>query len=325
MNKTSGKMSSLLDVLDTVFVVNGEMIEDCGEDSFAYSVNDGTGFVGVFDGCGGIGSRKYTEYNNKSGAYIASRVAASVTLDWFKRHGSRGIELTAENVAAMSENLKNSLAHQLKSMETGTETSILRGSLAKSFPTTASLFLFSAYKNEVHASFIWAGDSRGYVMTTSGLCQITNDDIEGGNDALVNLSADGKLTNLVYADDAFTLHRRNVVCDDAAIFITATDGCFGYFSTPMEFEYMLLETMQHADTPEQWKHNITQYIKKYTADDYTIGFAVCGYKSFTKMKKQFLPRKLYLQENYISKLATGETAIKEALWDEYKKTYYRGV
>lgn len=325
MGVSNEKVKSLLSALDTVFVINGEMIENNGEDSFAFSVNDRMGMVGVFDGCGGIGSRKYPEYGNKSGAYIASRVTSDLVMDWFKKHSEEQEALSEKIIKDMCNNLKGRLGNKLRSMDSGTDSGVILGSLSKSFPTTASIILFSSYKETVYSSFIWAGDSRGFILTEDGLCQITRDDIEGGGDALNNLSADSKLTNFVSAAEDFQLHSKSVLCDSEAILITASDGCFAYFSTPMEFEFMLIESMQRADNVEQWKQNLEAYIKKYTADDYTMGIAVCGYKSFKKLKKAFLQRRNFLFEKYISKLENSGDEMKAALWNEYKKTYYRGV
>jgi len=217
------------------------------------------------------------------------------------------------------------LQAKLGSLDTGAESSIMRGSLTKSFPTTASVILFSVNENKIYSSFIWAGDSRGFILTTDGLCQVTRDDIEGNGDALSNLITDSKLTNLVSANDDFVLHSRNIACDTPAVFITATDGCFGYYPTPMEFEFMLVDSLQHADSIDQWKANLEKSIREFTADDYTMGVAVCGYKSFKNLRKSFIPRREFLAKNYMSKLALESAEMKVTLWNEYKNTYYRGA
>ena len=319
------KNESLLNYLDNFFVVSGEMIDENGEDSYVFSVNDNIGMLGVFDGCGGIGSRKYSEYDNKSGAYIAARAASGVTMEWFQQICIDKGSVVGNDADELKEKLKNRLRCKLDGLETGTGSSALRGSLSKSFPTTASLILFEVRGKSICSSFIWAGDSRGFVLSSDGLCQITRDDIEGNGDALTNLSTDSKLTNLVSANEDFLLHSRTVSCDTPAVFITATDGCFGYFQTPMEFEFMLLESLKYAKSIEQWKNNLESNIRKFTADDYTIGIAVCGYNKFKNLKKTFASRYAFLNDNYISKLDLNNAEIKQALWEEYKKTYYRGA
>ena len=47
------------DILSTLFCAAAEMIDDSGEDSFFYSAHENSAVAAVFDGCGGIGSRRY--------------------------------------------------------------------------------------------------------------------------------------------------------------------------------------------------------------------------------------------------------------------------
>lgn len=59
---------NLLSEISTYFSISGEMIPQNCEDSYLYSFNENKGLVGVFDGCGGIGSRRYEILNGKTGA-----------------------------------------------------------------------------------------------------------------------------------------------------------------------------------------------------------------------------------------------------------------
>lgn len=59
---------NLLSEISTYFSISGEMIPQNGEDSYLYSFNENKGLVGVFDGCGGIGSRRYEILNGKTGS-----------------------------------------------------------------------------------------------------------------------------------------------------------------------------------------------------------------------------------------------------------------
>ena len=65
MKKNKYKANSLISYTDLFFVVGGEMKPDNGEDSYVFSINDTHALLGVFDGCGGIGSRKYEMYGGK--------------------------------------------------------------------------------------------------------------------------------------------------------------------------------------------------------------------------------------------------------------------
>ncbi len=322
MNSGRTDKDSMRIFLNSVFRLNGEMIKGNGEDSFVCSVGDEMGLIGVFDGCGGIGSRKYDLYKNRTGAFVASRVAANIAADWFKEFSGISGVLSPSTASAFCDELKNRITYRLKELDGAVSSGVLKGSLAKNFPTTAAMTLFSRRQDELHCAFMWAGDSRGFVMTGKGLCQITRDDIDGGADALDNLSGDGKLNNVISAKGDFHINCRMLSVSGPAVLITATDGCFGYFSTPMEFEYMLVSTLENSADIAQWKQNMDMYIRRYAADDYTMSIAVYGYSCFKAMKKEFRARKMFLEKNFISRLKTANDIVRRDMWAEYRKGYY---
>lgn len=321
---TNNKDTSLISFVDNIFAVGGEMIEQNGEDSFSFSLNDKCGYIGVFDGCGGIGSRKYESFGDKTGAYIASHVCSDAMLDWFKRFCAEDIELSSNNIKYICDSVKECFVTELGKFEIGGGSATLKGSLTKSFPTTASLILFKQSPDGLFATYLWAGDSRGFVLTSSGLIQVTVDDIEVEGDAMENLSNDSKLTNMVCADGDFHFNNRVLTHVTKGVFLTASDGFFAYFSTPMEFEFMLIDTLCHSGNVTEWKARLEEYIKKYTADDYTLGVCVCGYKNFKNLKKEYASRHELLYKKYIAPLSGMSDQEKLALWNEYKKNYYRG-
>lgn len=313
---------SLLSYVDTMFVSAGEMIPDNGEDSYSYAVNDKFGFVAVFDGCGGIGSRKYEEYDNKTGAYVSSHTVSKSMLDWFEKFSESNAAITDKNANIMGEEIRKQFTEKLKGIEKGTASTAIKGSLAKSFPTTASAIVFKHKSDKMQAAFLWAGDSRGYLLTNTGLKQLTVDDIEGEEDALSNLTSDARLSNMVYAGGDFKINSKVHECPREGILISATDGCFGYFKTPMEFEYMLLNTLVSSENIDDWKNKLSDYILKYTGDDYTLAVTVYGYKNFKLLKKMYAERERMLRLKYISQLGDADDEKLEKLWDEYKEGYY---
>ena len=316
---------SLINCIDTVFVVSGEMIPENGEDGYTYSFNDKFGCIAVFDGCGGIGSRKYEEFDNKTGAYIASHAVSKAMLEWFDMFSQSNASVTEKNVDLMSEELHDAFDEKLKSIENETTATLIRGSLAKSFPTTASAIVFRHKSDKVQAAFLWAGDSRGYLLTGSGLKQVTTDDVEGEEDALSNLTSDARLSNVVSATGDYIINNKVLNCPRSGILISATDGCFGYFKTPMEFEYMLINTMLKSDSIEEWESKLGEYIRLYAGDDYTLAVGVYGYGNFRTLKRSYEARERILYDKYISQLedASEEKLIK--LWEEYKEGYYINV
>ena len=110
-----------------------------------------------------------------------------------------------------------------------------------------------------------------------------------------------------------------------SVLITATDGCFGYFSTPMEFEFLLVDTLWAAKDMEDWQKKLADRIKRITGDDYTMGIAAVGYKNFKQLKASLTKRKRDLFRKYIAKLKEASPDEKAELWEEYKKFYYKEV
>ncbi len=313
---------SLINCIDTVFVAAGEMIPDNGEDSYAYSFNDKFGCIAVFDGCGGIGSRKYEAFDNKTGAYIASHAVSKAMLEWFEKFSQSNASVTEKNADLMSEELYNTFTETLKSIENETTATLIRGSLTKSFPTTASAIVFRHKNDKMQAAYLWAGDSRGYLLTGSGLKQLTTDDVEGEEDALSNLTSDARLSNVVSATGDYKINNKVLNCPRSGIFISATDGCFGYFKTPMEFEYMLINTMLKSESVEEWETKLGEYMRSYAGDDYTLAVAVYGYRNFRMVKRSYETREKILYNKYISQLAGASEERLIELWDEYKEGYY---
>lgn len=321
---TSTRRENLTNIVDSFFVVSKEMVPKNGEDSYAFSINEKCGLMCVFDGCGGIGSRKYAAYGNKTGAYVASHTAAKSVIAWFNEFNTEGGVLSGNSIKKICTDLRERLTKELKTLENGAETSMIKGSLAtKSFPTTASMTLFKSENSRLYTAFIWAGDSRGFILTPKGLSQITKDDIDEGEDAFTNLSSDGRLTNVIASDGGFNLNSRIMNCPHESIIITATDGCFGYFPTPMEFEYMLIDTLLNSRSIAEWKQNLHKAYSQVAGDDFTMGAVVCGFNTFRNLKKAFFERKEYLYKNYIVRMQDATEEEKRRMWEMYKRDYYR--
>ncbi|MBO5733405.1 MAG: protein phosphatase 2C domain-containing protein [Clostridia bacterium] len=325
MINNNAKKESLISLVDSFFVINKEMIEKNGEDSYASSINDECGLMCVFDGCGGIGSRKYAAYGNKTGAYLASHTVAKSALDWFYEFNKSGVELSGNSIKKISQDITEKFTRELKALESGAETSMIKGDLTKSFPTTASMILFRQEKNRIYSAFVWAGDSRGFIMSPKGISQVTIDDIGEEEDAYTNLTSDSRLTNVIAADGKYHLNSRIMSCPAETVFITATDGCFGYFSTPMEFEFALLDSLVRAQNVQEWKQNLYQSFLRVAGDDYTLGAVVCGFKTFKNLKKAYTDRRNYLYRTYIAGIEHATAEDKARMWETYKKDYYRGV
>lgn len=304
------------DLVDASFAICEEKRPDNGEDSYLYMLSDTEGLAAAFDGCGGSGAKRYESYRNKTGAYMASRVAAGATKLWFEDRQS-------DPARGSTEKLKEMYKQYLERCKVlGNSAIKVKGSLSKEFPTTAAIINCRGAGSEIEADCIWAGDSRCYLLDETGLKQLSWDDL-GGLDAMENLSADGVLTNVISLSKSFTLHRRTIRVRKPVILFSASDGCFGYFRTPMEFEAMLLETMMKADSFQGWQDGILKRLAEISGDDFTFcGFAF-GFGSYENMKKTLARRTLAVFETYMKDIETKSRDELMQMWYGYKPEYSR--
>ncbi len=331
----NGDAKDMISLVDYCVSLTVEKKRDNGEDSETHSINSNAAFFGVFDGCGGAGSQACPKFHGKTEAYIASRVVAEAFQNWFESSdvttgwGTDALKNLVVNYLSESDNLVG-------------EKSMLVGGIKKKFPTTAAAGICYPGKKTIEVDLYWAGDSRVYLLTPQGLAQLTEDDL-GGIDAMENLTDDGVLTNMINLSKDFMIHTGHISMDCPGIIFAATDGCFGYLSTPMEFEYLLLETMLSSDCVSSdstgvseflmdqlseriqvgWQEKLGEVIGKIAGDDYTISGYAIGFGSFGKMKKAFIGRANAIYSQFISELNEKGYDEKFALWQEYKDNYHR--
>ena len=312
-------VASFLKYADCIIECCQEKIEHNGEDSYFTSLTDAAGLVSVFDGCGGSGAKKYQRFQNKTGAYMSSRVAAGATRDWFAESFS-----AAEYPKEPAASLKRKIQKYLNiCKEVGDEASHLKGLMTKDFPTTASIVIATGRDGRaVDVLCLSAGDSRCYMLSPEGLMQLTEDDL-GNVDAMENLTADASLTNVITASRDFEIHEKRLMVPTPCILFAATDGCFGYLSTPMEFEYMLLDTLLSSGSILDWEDRLKSTLIRLSGDDFSFTGLSVGFGSFERMQQAFRPRAEHLFHAYISDLQHASPEEKVMLWRHYKGKYER--
>lgn len=310
--RTKGAQLSFYTALDFGFEIFKEKIEHNGEDSYLYLFAPDSGVAAVFDGCGGSGAKRYEKYRNKTGAYMSSRVTSGATRDWFLEKN------TPKTSAALKEKIKEYLSI---CKNVGGGNTSFKGSMSKDYPTTAAVVVATLSGNRLDVNCLWAGDSRCYLLDEDGLKQITEDDL-GGIDAMENLTADGVLTNVISASKDFVVHERTIELKKPGILFAATDGCFGYLSTPMEFEQLLLSTLMTSDSVNIWEDQISSILKDIAGDDYTMSGMAFGYGSFDNLKEAMRSRYKALRENYTKNISERSYEEKVALWKKYRESYY---
>ena len=289
--------------LNTVFAVAEEMIKDNGEDSYYFGASDSDLLIAAFDGCGGSGAKKYNNYSGKTGAYVASRAVCGAVKDWYEKS-----RIDTEIVDYIAKGL------QILTNYADPAGRIL-GSLGKSFPTTAAITRASADGDKVAVTCFSAGDSRCYMLNTDGLHQLSIDDLDTA-DAMSNLTEDGVMTNVINASTPFEIRCKKYLFDKPCILLTATDGCFGYLTSPMAFEHLITDSLMNSDSIATWKNEIDSRIRAVAGDDYTLCTAVIGYDSFADLRNSFAKRNDFVGKEYIA--VEKDPRI---LWEFYKKEY----
>ncbi|HAS42359.1 MAG TPA: hypothetical protein DCS93_17915 [Microscillaceae bacterium] len=325
-----------------------------GEDAIpSLLINAGStkGMLAVYDGLGGAGSKVY-EYEDEqgqvkqhSGAYLASRLAKKITENYFNT------SILNEDVATFSaETLKDELnavfAENIKVLDKNP--SKLRSKLIRRLPTTiAGLYYETKNQDTLQLTCFWAGDSRAYVMSATGLKQLSIDDLNGNPDALENLTMDATISNCIDAEGRYQLHSYTFTAHEPVMLITATDGCFGYVKSPTHFEYLLLKAlMQSQYDIEDWKERLEDALLTIAGDDVSLSILLLGLKTLEDWKIYFYERFKYIQSEYILPLDEAEANIeqlakqqgflpvkieeleeqkrtlREQLWEKYKVNYY---
>lgn len=287
--------------LTSIFHIAEEMVKQNGEDSYYYQTKGDDFIVASFDGCGGSGSRKYQNYSGKTGAFIASRAVCGSVKDWF---------CNSRKQQELSSYIQKSLdicSHYAD------KKSRITGSLGKAFPTTAAIIVGNSKTGSINC--FWAGDSRCYMLSDKGLHQLTVDDLDG-QDAMSNLINDGKMTNVISASSAYRIHTNALKITSPCMLFSATDGCFGYLKSPMEFEYLIIDSLMNARNMIEWKHNLNEKMFAITGDDYTFCAALVGFKTFDNIKQYYKKRHNFVYKNYIDSKHDVNL-----LWELYKKDY----
>ena len=305
------------DCLDTILVINKMARENFGEDSFFCAKKENSAVVSVFDGCGGLGARRYESFDGHTGAFIASRAVSGAVHDWFWKN---------EEKSASTEKIVEKLNEYIGKVyniceQYGAERIKIRGSMVRKFPTTLALAYAQAGANGILVHILWTGDSRVYQLDSEGLAQLTVDDTDV-TDALENLTCDGAMNNELSSDGNYRINYKTILLTKPALIFAATDGCFGYVSSPMEFEYILVKALVENTTPEGFRENLKKELEEYAGDDLTMGIMSFFFGDYSTTRKYFENRLRFLEKNYISVMEKEENCIQN-LWEKYKISYER--
>jgi len=299
--------------------------------------------VAVFDGMGGAGGTVYqTPDGPRTGAYLASRI----TRDVVERRmlALLNSEAQPDGPAAVEE-VRRSVAEALagRLAELQAPRSGLRSKLLRALPTTMALLALR--RREPGGAIwtghlLWAGDSRVYALDpTSGVHQLTLDDLREGGDAMANLREDSVVSNAISADTAFVVHSRSIELTEPFVALAATDGCFGYLPSPMHFERLILSRLDQTPDEASWSDALQSEITATTGDDAAMALVGLG-GNHERLRTLFADRLATVEARWTGPLDEGAAELTRAeeqlvslrqrhtervaeLWSSYQTDYER--
>lgn len=279
----------------------------------------------VADGCGGLGSRRYPQLNGRTGAYAASRLAVRAVSRWLQdRPSMPSVPQEGRSLCKELEKLLGRMFCDFAKTYCQEEKTRIVGSMQRTLPTT----LCTAYIRKNEASrrdilFIWAGDSRGYVLDGKGLHQCTGDHLRPEMDAFESLYRDAPLANLISAEKIPSLSMRRLTVEEPCVILAATDGAFSSLLTPMEFEFLLLDTLLSAKNWISWEKKLTNRIRKMAQDDATLLLQYCGKETFEAFQQRMKLRRTELQKAFITPVRRKkrDASFAREKWKIYREQY----
>ena len=318
-----------------------------GEDSDPIFLNrDSFVVIGVLDGMGGAGGAECVSDfgDSHTKAYVASRIIKEAIEKALCKLTS--LPEIPDLIAFLEKVIANRFEEE-RLKYPPKSTGGLRSTLIKEYPTTLAMIIASVDDDKYIIDSIWAGDSRNYIWNRNGLFQISKDDLKGNLDPLQNLREDAPMSNCLQADAPIRLNNKriSIPIEEKFMIISATDGCFGYYPSPMDFEKILLESLKNAESYEEWKKRLSSAFEFVTGDDFSYSIASFNFSRFKDLsklakkslkgclQKYFLKRKEY--ENAVRKKQQLESLISEyenellsqinKIWPSYKQSYLKFV
>lgn len=313
-----------------------EKIVGHGEDAPPLLISKGKACaVGVFDGMGGAGATTCDSSfgDGHTQAYVASRIVCS-SVDMFLQNHLPTDDVTVEDMKAV---IKRKLREEKESFPPKVR-SALRSKLVREYPTTLAIVVLQEYEKTYKIESYWAGDSHCYLWTKDGFFQISKDDLEVNNDPMENLHNDSPISNCICADSDFTINSMTFeIPKGPAIILCATDGCFGYYQSPMHFEYILKSCLQNAKNEKEWEQKVKDEVLKVTGDDCSLSLIARGFSSFDDLKKEMKSTSSEISEvmKQEREVTTAEQILAEekkkyeqkiaSCWNIYKKNYMKYI
>lgn len=280
----------------------------------------------VCDGLGGNGCNKHM-VNDKllTSAYLGSRWISEKTKEFFEANKERIFsDDTKTAISEYKDFISTYLQGQIEKYDLK---KTVKGSSSEFLPSTLAMALYQEHEENVEICTIWAGDSRVYLLTSEhGLQQLSCDDVRTEFDAMENLKMSDMANNINgEGKDAFFVNyaKYQFSKQENMILFACSDGCFDYFTTPMDFEFLLELGMQNMSDSEDLSGLGTAISQFYMGtnlkDDTTIAGSILFETDTSNLKKQYFERFSYVKEHFRNKTNDIETKLDTFSDDLNKK------
>ena len=258
----------------------------------------------VCDGLGGSGYTKHDVFEDgsdkpikRTSAYLGSRIVSDCVKNFYQAHIGEFISsgLSTGTVEPLISAMKAAIANAISAGMDAYNIEPTRSRTAKIFPTTLASAIYCPHNGGLKILAIWAGDSRVYILSPSkGLQLLSVDDADNAADSMNSSSA---MNNCISAGNPFRLNFALYEMTEPGIVFCCTDGCFDYFPSPLNLEWLLLNTILQCmpDCPDNQlgdtlatsiRDSMFQSIK----DDTTMAGICFQIGSSCLMKKLYQPR-----------------------------------
>lgn len=274
----------------------------------------------VCDGLGAGGQNKHTiNGETHSSAYFGSRLLSKICDGFYKENYDAIFDSIQnnENLSHIVSCLKTTIKAQLDEyVEQHKLVKTIKGKSIKMLPSTLSSMLFKENGDYIDVVVISAGDTRAFVLTAhSGLQQISKDDVDEDVDAFEKATI---VNNNICQDRDFTLNFRCYKIKKPCILFVCSDGCYDYFSSPMEVEYIIEAVISKWFNSEKINSGnfgdiLGDFIAKHSGlqDDCSMSGVFIGYQDEAVVRSEFFARAKDIETKFVRPFNTLDRESKQ--------------
>ena len=292
--------------------INVPKKENHGEDADPYvnvSANRSWGIIAVFDGMGGAGARKY-KYANSGEGHTSNtpELIKAINMEeehasawWASRYVREAVEALMSSrpkgedpIIYLESNLKTAIVNKLNTVIKNfpAAKAPLLSKMMRKLPTTMALCAYTIDEKNITINSYWSGDSRIYMFDKNRMYFLTKDDADAADeDPFSPANMDLAMNNTICQDRDFVINKSTIsipmIPSNPIVLIAATDGCFGYFKNPIEFEYTIRHTLDASKQFDEWMPLIRKaIIDNIQQDDFSMALIEIGETDFVSTKEQ---------------------------------------